>query len=199
MSVLHRKEPPNNAAEFEKIQEQIDKLKEQTGQDAAELQKQLDDMKAVAGEATAFLSANFQTQIITDRATNLNLITDKQILEAGEIVKFPEYEDAHEYKHKGEIITYNGRTYEVIAPHTSNIVAYPPETTFAYYRLVELEHTGTLEDPIPYPETPGIVVNVKSGLYYSYKGSIYKAKGDMPNCVYPPDTPGMWQWEKVTD
>lgn len=197
MSVLHRKEPPNNAAEFEKIQEQINKLKEQTGQDAAELQKQLDDMKAVAGEATAFLSANFQTQVITDRATNLNLISDKQILEAGEVVNFPEYQDAHEYKHKGEIITYNGRTYEVIAPHTSNIVAYPPETTFAYYRLVELEHTGTLDDPIPYPETPGIVVNVKSGLYYSYKGNVYKAKGDMPNCVYPPDTPGMWQWERV--
>lgn len=197
MSVLHRKEPPNNAAEFEKIQEQIDKLKEQTGQDAAELQKQLDDMKAVAGEATAFLSANFQTQIITDRATNLNLITDKQILEAGEVVKFPEYEDAHEYKHKGEIITYNGRTYEVIAPHTSNAAAYPVETTFAYYRLVELEHTGSLTDPIPYPETPGIVVNVKNGLYYSYKGSTYQAKADMPNCVYPPDTPGMWQWSKV--
>lgn len=197
MSVLHRKEPQGNAAEFEKIQEQIDKLKEQTGQDTAELQKQLDDMKAVAGEATAFLSANFQTQVITDRATNLNLISDKQILEAGEVVKFPEYQDAHEYKHKGEIITYNGRTYEVIAPHTSNIVAYPPETTFAYYRLIELEHTGTLDDPIPYPETPGIVVNVKSGLYYSYKGETYLAKADMPNCVYPPDTPGMWQWEKV--
>lgn len=68
---------------------------------------------------------------------------------------------------------------------------------FCYCMTVELEHTGTLEDPIPYPETPGIVVNVKSGLYYSYKGSIYKAKGDMPNCVYPPDTPGMWQWERV--
>ena len=110
---------------------------------------------------------------------------------------FPEYQDGHQYQHKGEIITYNGRTYEVIAPHTSNAAAYPVETTFAYYRLVELEHTGSLDDPIPYPETPGIVVNVKNNLYYSYKGSIYQAKADMPHCVYPPDTPGMWQWSKV--
>ena len=76
--------------------------------------------------------------------------------------------------------------------------AYPVETTFAYYRLIELSATGTLDDPIPYPETAGIVVNVVSGLYYGYKGAVYLAKADMPNCVYPPDTAGLWQWEKVT-
>ena len=54
-----------------------------------------------------------------------------------------------------------------------------------------------LDDPIPYPETAGIVVNVVEGLYYSYKGALYLAKADMPNCVYPPDTAGLWQWEKV--
>ena len=32
---------------------------------------------------------------------------------------------------------------------------------------------------------------------YSYKGALYLAKADMPNCVYPPDTAGLWQWEKV--
>ncbi len=215
MSVMHRKEPQGNAAGVEEIKRQLDDLKEQTGTKTTELQnqlndlkeqtgtgttelkKQLEEMKAAADKAAAFSSENFQMQIITDRATNLNLITDSQILQAGELAAFPEYQDAHEYKHKGEIITYNGRTYEVIAPHTSNLVAYPPETTFAYYRLIELKHTGTLADPIPYPKTPGILVNVKNGLYYSYKGSIYKAKLDMPNCVYPPDTPGMWQWEKV--
>ena len=65
------------------------------------------------------------------------------------------------------------------------------------YRLVELAASGTIDDPIPYPETTGIVVNVASGLYYSYKGGVYLAKADMPDCVYPPDTPTLWQWEKV--
>ncbi len=198
MSVLHRKEPKGNAAEFEKLQEQIDKLKEQAEQGGAEnLQKQIDELKAAAEQAAAFSVQTFQTAVISDRAAGLNLIDDSKILAAGAFVTFPEYQDGHQYQHKGEIITYNGRTYEVIAPHTSNAAAYPVETTFAYYRLVELEHTGSLTDPIPYPETPGIVVNVKNGLYYSYKGSTYQAKADMPNCVYPPDTPGMWQWSKV--
>ena len=92
----------------------------------------------------------------------------------------------------------NGRYYEIIAAHTSNAVSYPVETTFAYYRLVELTHTGTIDDPIPYPETAGIVVNVQNGKYYSYKGKVYLAKANMPNCVYPPDTPSLWQWEEVT-
>lgn len=81
---------------------------------------------------------------------------------------------------------------------TIDAETYPVETTFAYYRLIELSATGTLDDPITYPETAGIVVNVVSGLYYSYKGAVYLAKADMPNCVYPPDTAGLWQWEKVT-
>jgi hypothetical protein len=96
----------------------------------------------------------------------------------------------------GERVQYGGRLYEVIANHTSN-AAYPVETTFAYYRLIELEHEGTLDDPIPYPETAGIVVNVVSGKYYAYKGEVYLAKAVMPACVYPPDTAGMWQWERV--
>ena len=58
--------------------------------------------------------------------------------------------------------------------------------------------TITIHDPIPYPETAGIVVNVQNGKYYSYKGKVYLAKADMPNCVYPPDTPSLWQWEEVT-
>ena len=60
-----------------------------------------------------------------------------------------------------------------------------------------LEDFGTIDDPIPYPETAGIVVNIASGLYYSYKGGVYLAKADMPDCVYPPDTTSLWQWEKV--
>jgi len=119
------------------------------------------------------------------------------ILASTDIVNYPEYQDNHEYKTKGEIIRYDGLYYEIVAPHTSNAAAYPVQTTFAYYRLVELEHAGTLDDPIPYPETAGIVVNVVEGLYYSYKGAVYLAKANMPNCVYPPDTAGLWQWEKV--
>lgn len=147
--------------------------------------------------SAALLAMFFKAQIVQDRAAGTEAITDEMILQSAEVIDYPEYEDAHAYNTVGEIIKYNGRYYEIIAPHTSNAVSYPVETTFAYYRLVELTHTGTIDDPIPYPETAGIVVNVENGKYYSYKGKTYLAKADMPNCVYPPDTPSLWQWEEV--
>lgn len=143
------------------------------------------------------VSASFQSQIIADRMAKANYITDNMILQSAYVVDYPEYEDNHQYDFVGEIIKHNGLLYEIVAPHLSNAVSYPVETTFAYYRLVELTHAGTLDDPIPYPEQEGIVVNVQEGKYYAYKGKVYLAKADMPNCVYPPDTPSMWQWEAV--
>lgn len=167
------------------------------GGNTAALEKEVQEVKAAGESTAALLSLSFKAQIVQDRAAGTNVISDAMILQSAEVIDYPEYEDAHAYNTVGEIIKYNGRYYEIIAPHTSNSVSYPVETTFAYYRLVELEHTGTIDDPIPYPETAGIVVNVVEGLYYSYKGAVYLAKADMPNCVYPPDTAGLWQWEKV--
>ena len=167
------------------------------GGNTAAMEKEVQEVKAAGGSTAALLSLSFKAQIVQDRAAGTNVISDAMILQSAEVIDYPEYEDAHAYNTVGEIIKYNGRYYEIIAPHTSNAVSYPVETTFAYYRLVELTHTGTIDDPIPYPETAGIVVNVENGKYYSYKGKIYLAKADMPNCVYPPDTPSMWQWEEV--
>ena len=160
-------------------------------------EKEMQEIKATGEKTVALLSLSFQTQIVQDRAANTNVITDEMILQSAEVITYDEYKDNHYYGTIGEIITSGGLYYEVIAAHTSNAVAYPVETTFAYYRLIELTHAGTLDDPIPYPETAGIVVNVEAGKYYSYKGEVYLATADMPDCVYPPDTAGMWQWEKV--
>ena len=167
------------------------------GGNTAALEKEAQEVKAAGESTAALLSLSFKAQIVPDRAAGTNVISHAMILQSAEVIDYPEWEDAHSYNTVGEILKYNGNYYEVIAAHTSNGVAYPLETTFAYYRLIELTHTGTIDDPIPYPETAGIVVNVENGKYYSYKGKIYLAKADMPNCVYPPDTPSLWQWEKV--
>lgn len=153
------------------------------------------EMKKELAATNELMALSFQAQIKADRAAGTNTITDDIILKSTELIEYPEWKDGTAYT-VGDIITSNGLFYEVKANHTSN-AAYPVETTFAYYRLIELTHTGTIDDPIPYPETAGIVVNVESGKYYSYKGTVYLAKADMPNCVYPPDTAGMWQWEVV--
>lgn len=153
------------------------------------------EMKKELAATNELMALSFQAQIKTDRAAGTNNITDDLILKSTELIDYPEWKEGVAYT-VGDIITSNGLFYEVKENHTSN-AAYLVETTFAYYRLIELTHTGTLDDPIPYPETAGILVNVESGKYYSYKGAVYLAKADMPHCVYPPDTAGMWQWEVV--
>ena len=168
------------------------------GGGSAVSEKEMQEIKATGEKTVALLSLSFQTQIVQDRAAGTNIISDAVILQSAELIEYEEFKDNHSYNTVGEIFKYNGLYFEVIAPHTSNATAYPVETTFAYYRLIEISATGTLDDPIPYPETAGIAVNVAEGLYYSYKGAVYLAKADMPNCVYPPDTEGLWQWEKVT-
>ena len=180
MSVKHNKKKNNNA-----------------GGGNAAMKKDIQDLKAAGESTAALLAMSFKAQIVQDRAAGTDAISDEMILQSAEVIDYPEWEDAHSYNTVGEILKYNGRYYEVIAAHTSNGVAYPVETTFAYYRLIELTHTGTIDDPIPYPETAGIVVNVENGKYYSYKGKIYLAKAEMPNCVYPPATPSLWQWDAV--
>lgn len=168
------------------------------GGSSAVSEKEMQEIKAAGEKTAALLSLSFQTQIVQDRAAGTNVISDAVILQSTDLIEYDDFKDNHTYDTVGEIFKYNGRYFEVKAAHTSNAAAYPVETTFAYYRLIELSAAGTLDDPIPYPETAGIVVNVVSGLYYSYKGAVYLAKADMPNCVYPPDTAGLWQWEKVT-
>lgn len=172
--------------------------KKSNGGASTEIEKEVREVKAAGEQTAALLVLSFKAQIVQDRAAGTNVISDAAILQSAEVIEYDEYVDNHAYNTVGEIIKHNGRYYEIKAAHTSNAAAYPVETTFAYYRLIELSATGTLDDPIPYPETAGIVVNVVSGLYYSYKGAVYLAKADMPNCVYPPDTAGLWQWEKVT-
>ena len=38
-----------------------------------------------------------------------------------------------------------------------------------------------------------------AGLYYRYEGAVYRVAdgGNMMPCVWAPDTPGLWQWEKI--
>lgn len=150
--------------------------KKSNGGASTEIEKEVREVKAAGEQTAALLALSFKAQIVQDRAAGTNVISDAAILQSAEVIEYDEYADNHAYNTVGEIIKHNGRYYEIKAAHTSNAAAYPVETTFAYYRLIELSATGTLDDPIPYPETAGIVVNVVSGLYYSYKGAVYLAK-----------------------
>lgn len=129
--------------------------KKSNGGASTEIEKEVREVKAAGEQTAALLALSFKAQIVQDRAAGTNVISDAAILQSAEVIEYDEYADNHAYNTVGEIIKHNGRYYEIKAAHTSNAAAYPVETTFAYYRLIELSATGTLDDPIPYPETAG--------------------------------------------
>ena len=105
----------------------------------------------------------------------------------------PEWAAGQNYK-AGDILNHNGTAYRVIQDVLS-LENQPPDADgmLAVYRPISLTSSGTIDDPIPFENG----MDVTSGTYYSYNGKVYLAKADMLPCVWPPDTPGLWQWEEV--
>ena len=142
------------------------------------------DMTAVYAAATAFVAV----------ATTL---TDTQALAVQSLAKTWEQALAEGTRlEHNTILRKDGRLYRVaqsggVTPQEHQ----PPdaEGMLAVYRPIDKAHTGTLEDPIPWVYG----MDCTTGLYYSYEGVTYLCKGDMIPCVWPPDTPGLWQWETV--
>lgn len=106
----------------------------------------------------------------------------------------PEWTAGTHYE-AGEIVNHEGQAYRVVQPADS-LEHQPPgaEGMLAVYRPLD-PHAGTVDDP----KTFRYGMDVTSGLYYSYDSKLYLAKADMPACTYLPGTPGLWQWEEVTN
>lgn len=105
---------------------------------------------------------------------------------------------------QGRRIQHEGIVYEVVAADGVTAEAHRPpdgEGLLAVYRPLSTNPetgetpTGTQDDPIPYIGGMDVVKDK----YYSYNGKLYKANLTMPACVWPPDTPGLWQWTEVTE
>lgn len=85
------------------------------------------------------------------------------------------------------------RVVQDVVPQTH----FPPdgEGMLAIYRPIEPNHTGTIDDPIPWVYG----MDCYEGLYYSYIDHVYQvaAGGNMTPCVWAPDS-GIWQWVAVS-
>lgn len=96
----------------------------------------------------------------------------------------------------GVCLVHNGQTYrQVQSGPVTPIESQPPggDGMLAVYRPINREHAGTPSDPIPWASG----MDCKEGKYYRYEDKTYLCKSDMLPCVWPPDTPDMWQWEVV--
>lgn len=97
---------------------------------------------------------------------------------------------------RGSILRKDGTLYRVVQSVTPQ-AHQPPGAAgmLAIYRPVDQTHKGTLDDPIPFIYG----MDCYDGLYYSYHSTVYQCKFDMSPCIWPPDTPGLWQWEKIKE
>lgn len=133
-------------------------------------------------------------------ANTATTITDKQALTMASL--FPVWPDGvnEEGQYiKDQIVQYEGHLYRIEQPTVTPVENEKPggEGMLAVYRPIDVEHAGTLEDPIPWVSG----MDCYEGKYYSYKGKVYKVAdgGTMKPCVWPPDTPDIWQWELVSE
>ena len=100
---------------------------------------------------------------------------------------------------KDKVIAHEGELYVVIQPSVLALEHQPPGSIGleSVYQIIDAEeHSGTLEDPIPWKYN----LNVKLGRYYSLNGKIYLALRDLPFCTWCPSDEGMtgiWE-EQVT-
>ena len=119
-------------------------------------------------------------KIIEEAAKSLD---NKTALEAVEL--FPSF-DALVRKqfvtsNKGFRFRHNGKLYETVQDITAFVAHYiPGEGTESMFALVDVEHSGTQADPIPYSGNMALV----SGKYYIENGVIYYCTRDTVNPVY---------------
>ena len=105
---------------------------------------------------------------------------------------------------QGRRIQHEGIVYEVVSSGGVTAQEHQPpsaEGMLAVYRPLSTDPetgttpTGTQDDPIPYLDG----MDVEGGKYYSYNDKLYLANANLPACVWPPDTEGLWQWTEVTE
>lgn len=83
---------------------------------------------------------------------------------------FPRWEELiGEDEYAGFRFQYGGTLYEVIQAHTFQEEWKPGEGTEALYKVVQVEHEGTKEDPIPWKSN----MELESGKYYTEDGVLY--------------------------
>ena len=66
------------------------------------------------------------------------------------------------------VIQYNGRLYKVVQAHSTQS-DWTPDITPALWTVIDIEHSGTLEDPIPAVASMEYI----KGKYYIENGTIY--------------------------
>ena len=93
---------------------------------------------------------------------------------------FPRWKVGEAYA-GGERLCYNGKLYKVRdgMAHTSQ-ADWMPDVAVSQYERIDVEHAGTMDDPIPYAGNMVLAI----GLYYTQDGAVYRCIRDTVSPVY---------------
>ena len=164
-----------------------------TEEEIAEAEKQ-----AAVSQANAILTAKSRANMVQTMS-----FTSAEFSLLAKAELFPVWTAGETYP-QGRRIQHEGIVYEVVSSGGVTAQEHQPpsaEGMLAVYRPLSTDPetgetpTGTQDDPIPYLDGMDVVKDK----YYSYNGKLYKANLNMPACVWPPDTKGLWQWTEITE
>lgn len=83
----------------------------------------------------------------------------------------------------GDRLQYGGKLYKVIQAHTTQ-ADWTPDITPALYTLIDVEHEGTVDDPIPW----AVNMQCYNGKYYTFDNVLYLCIRDSGIALaYTPD------------
>ena len=143
-------------------------------------------------EATTILTARAQRQLVQEAD-----FTGAEFAVFARAGLFPPWTAGETYA-PGNRLAHEGIVFEVQQPVTAQ-GHQPPgsEGMLAVYRPLSVDaeagHEPDGDRDSPHQWLSGM--DVYSGKYYAYEGKLYLARADMIPCVWPPNTPGLWQWE----
>lgn len=80
----------------------------------------------------------------------------------------------------GDRVESDGKLWKCRQAHTSQENWKPSINTASLWEVIDVEHAGTLEDPIPYDQT----MTVYNGKYYLEEGIVYKCVRDSGQPLY---------------
>lgn len=75
---------------------------------------------------------------------------------------------------QGKIVSYNGKLWRVRQTHTAQADWMPSLDSASLWEVIEVEHSGTLDDPIPY----SVPMEIFNGKYYTEDGITYLCTRD---------------------
>ena len=83
----------------------------------------------------------------------------------------------------GDRLQYGGKLYKVIQAHTTQ-ADWTPDITASLFEVIDVEHAGTAEDPIPW----AVNMQCYEGKYYTWDGVLYLCTRDSGIALaYTPD------------